>query len=350
MLVILLGARFLLTAAPESQGAATAAAPTTANIPPTTSTSEVKAAATAATVKSSPKKTAAAPAANDQAHRIVNPYSIPPLTFDQVNTSARAALVNILCKSPKIGIISGSGVIIDPRGVILTNAHIAQYFLLSDIISLDITCEIRAGAPAYPKWRAAILYFPKEWAQKHAADIRNEHATGTGENDFALLLLTAAISGDPMPAALPYLPFDAREGIAFTGDTMLAAAYPAGFLGPIEAEKDLNPASTIATVGNLYTFSKGVDLFSIGGNILAQGGSSGGAVVNQWGKLVGIIVTSSTGATTAERDLRALAMAHVERSTGGLGAFLSGNLLVKAQTFQNTEERGLVKLFQAALK
>ncbi len=51
-----------------------------------------------------------------------------------LNTSAialRTALVNIICYAPANGVlhsISGGGVMIDPRGIILTNAHVAQYF------------------------------------------------------------------------------------------------------------------------------------------------------------------------------------------------------------------------------
>ena len=72
---------------------------------------------------------------------------------------------------------------------------------------------------------------------------------------------------------------------------------------------------------------------------MAQGGASGGAVVNQWGSLVGIIVTSSTGDTTAERDLRAVTMSHVNASVASetgldLQEYLgSGNFSEKISTF-----------------
>ncbi|HEV8677502.1 MAG TPA: hypothetical protein VN701_01580, partial [Candidatus Paceibacterota bacterium] len=59
----------------------------------------------------------------------------PLLSPEQVNENARASIVNILCLATGNGqenSISGSGVIIDARGVILTNAHVGQYFLLKD--------------------------------------------------------------------------------------------------------------------------------------------------------------------------------------------------------------------------
>ena len=67
------------------------------------------------------------------------PLVIPPPIADArpaslapeiLNEKSRSALVNILCEATApLRSTSGSGVIIDSRGVILTNAHIAQLFL-----------------------------------------------------------------------------------------------------------------------------------------------------------------------------------------------------------------------------
>ena len=45
----------------------------------------------------------------------------------------KAATVNILCRMQRGGQIAhytGSGVVIDPTGVVLTNAHVAEHVLL----------------------------------------------------------------------------------------------------------------------------------------------------------------------------------------------------------------------------
>src|ERR1700733_7735385 len=60
---------------------------------------------------------------------------VPSLSSTELNTQTRAALVNIECTTIAGGTfepISGSGVVIDSDGVILTNAHVAQFFLLRD--------------------------------------------------------------------------------------------------------------------------------------------------------------------------------------------------------------------------
>ena len=89
-------------------------------------------------------------ASDSEIYRIQNPYDAEPQSTDAVNQEARAALVNILCEtsSGSLHPVSGSGVIIDPRGVILTNAHVAQYVLLASQPNVGLTCMIRTGSPA----------------------------------------------------------------------------------------------------------------------------------------------------------------------------------------------------------
>jgi S1-C subfamily serine protease len=278
---------------------------------------------------------------NAEITRTTFPYSFPQLSLSALDTQVRAALVNVFCESNTgpLPSTSGSGVIIDPRGVIVTNAHVAQYFLLEDLSDM-VSCKIRAGSPARTSWRAQLLFLPSNWVKEHADEVLSAHPLGTGEDDYALLLITGTTDGGPKPSTFPSLPFDSREAIGFTGDQILAAAYPAEFMGGSAARNDMNILSTVAEVKQMMTFSEQlVDVFSLGGTALAQGGSSGGAAVNLWGYLVGMFVTTSEGTTTAARDLRAVTFAHVDRSirqhTGQtLQALLAEDVTVLAKDFQ----------------
>ena len=186
-----------------------------------------------------------------------------------------------------------------------------------------MTCTIRTGSPARALWRAELLYLPPSWIEEHAYDILESHPLGTGEHDYALLFITETLSG-PLPTSFPSLSVDSREATGFTGDQVLAAAYPAEFVKGAAARNDLNAATTIAPIRQMLTFSEQlVDVISLGGTVVAQSGSSGGAVLNVWGNLIGLIVTTSEGDTTAVRDLRAITMAHVDR---GLQKHLGKNL------------------------
>ena len=95
---------------------------------------------------------------------------------------------------------------------------------------------------------------------------------------------------------------------------MLTAGYPAEFLGGIGTSGALYPSTSLATIRQLLTFAaQSVDVISVGGTVQAQAGSSGGAVVNAWGRLIAVITTTTEGATTAERDLRAVTLSYIDR-------------------------------------
>ncbi|MCW9054525.1 MAG: serine protease [Candidatus Pacebacteria bacterium] len=267
-----------------------------------------------------------------------------PLTFAEINTNTTEALVNILCSqnvATAVTPITGSGVIIDPRGVIITNAHVAQFFLLKDYPVEDaLSCIIRTGSPARPMYTAELLYIPPIWISEHAEDITDSEPTGTGENDYAFLRITGRTSPDAggLPTSSSYLPMDAEATIE-TGAPVLVAGYPAGFLGGISVQKDLYSVSSITTIGERFTFNTNtIDLFSTGGTVVSQGGSSGGAVVSAKEKLVGVIVTSTNGDTTAERDLRAISVGHINRSlfeysNTTIDALLFGDVALRARLF-----------------
>lgn len=306
-------------------------------------------------VQKSPSE-APAPASattSDEIARVQDPYSTPPESSDTINTDTRAALVNILCEPEgpsSLDPISGSGVIIDPRGIILTNAHVAQYVLLSESPQVDLQCVVRTGSPATAAWTATVLYIPSIWVNEHASEILEAHPEGTGEHDYALLYITGSVNGTPLPSQFPYLPFDTRPGIGFPGDEVLVASYPAELVGGIAAQYDLYADSSFTTIKELLTFGSGTpDVVSLGGVIEAQEGSSGGAVVNEWGRLIALIATTSSGTTTADRDLRGVALSYINtdlqaQSGQSLSAILQGDPTTEVQDFSSTAA-SLIQLY-----
>ena len=315
--------------------------------------------ATTSTIKSSPAPIAQKPVAPPVPAPVTTPPVAQPLkSQEQINEETRSALVNILCL-PRTGIngISGSGIIIDNRGVILTNAHIAQYFLLRNYLTPDnITCTVRVGSPAQERYTATLLYTPPAWVAANAAQLKAVQATGTGENDYAFLFITGRT--DPA-ASLPatFSRMEMNRGLVGLGEEMLLASYPAGFLGSQTVQKNLYASSAVTYVTQLFSFggNNNVELFSIGGTILSQGGSSGGAAVRlSDGKLAGIITTSTAGATTDARDLRAVSLAHIDDTLiaagkGGIVGLLSGDLAAKAADFNTKIAPGLTAQLEAVL-
>jgi len=269
------------------------------------------------------------------------------VTFSDINVATREALVNILCltSGPHIYInpISGSGTIIDERGVILTNAHIAQFYLFENYPSQGfVNCLIRMGSPARAMYHAELLYISPKWIDENTEAFSTENPAGTGEDDFALLLITEPVSGVAMPETFPYVGIDKEENSIVQDDALLIAGYPAGFLGGTSVHKELYASSAITKALELYTFETGsLDIISLGGTVVAQQGSSGGPAVNEYGNVIGLISTASEGETTGERELRAITLEHIERSLfensqTTLAELLSGNLKEKTETFNAT--------------
>lgn len=243
------------------------------------------------------------------------------VSFNVINEKTRTALVNILCRpqnntTPVHG-TAGSGVIIDPKGVVLTNAHLASIYLVKNYPSENtIDCVLRTGSPARNTYKAELLYLSPHWIENNKNAIIEESPIGTGENDFALLRITEMTDpGAVLPSIFSFLPYEIEEASIAVGEPVLIAGYPASFLGSIAVQKDLSITSTVAPITKLYTFTEEglLDLVSVGSSILAQKGSSGGAIVRGSGSLSGLVVTNSTGETTSERKLHAITLAHINR-------------------------------------
>ncbi|TSC71299.1 MAG: hypothetical protein G01um101470_682, partial [Parcubacteria group bacterium Gr01-1014_70] len=241
--------------------------------------------------------------------------------WNKINEKTREALANILCVSKNGDVfqpLSGSGVFIDPRGLILTNAHVAQYLLLTegDEKSDLLDCTIRIGNPAVNRYRAEPFYISPRWVADNAKNILEENPKERGENDYALLLVTGTTNPNAqLPPSFPFIPLRKKLLEVETRDAFLAAGYPAGFLGGIAVQRELYSVSSFATIQSRYTLGEDtLDVIGLGGNLLAQKGASGGAVVDGSGELAGLITTALVEGATDARDVRALTTDYIARA------------------------------------
>lgn len=250
------------------------------------------------------------------------PAPSPAAQDAMLNASAaalRGALVNILCYPPvgsTLHAISGSGVFIDTKGIILTNAHIGQYFLLAD---RSVACTIRTGSPATDAYAAALIYISPSWIAANPTVLTQTLPSGTGEYDFALLAVTSRATGDSVPASFPAVP------LAYVPPAKSApvaiASYGAQFLQPSQIRSGLFPTIVFGSIKDIFTFGTNtVDVLDLGGSVAAQEGSSGGGVTSAQGELVGTITTSTVEGSTDTRTLSAITASYIRaqyaRETG----------------------------------
>jgi hypothetical protein len=286
----------------------------------TTTSSTVPATTTSEKPKPSvPNKVAKAPAPAASPAASVTPTPAPAtlpsfssgsVSLDTSASRLRSALVNIICYAPLNGTlhsISGSGVIIDSKGTILTNAHVAQYFLLTD---RGVDCTVRTGSPAVDSYTAALIYISPLWVRANSAVLTEAAPTGTGEYDFALLGITGSATGAALPASYPFIPL--ADLPAASGTPVVIASYGAQFLQTSQVESSLFPTVVFGSVKDIYTFAiNTIDVLALGGSAAAQEGSSGGGVSDSSGKLVATITTSTVEGETATRSLNAITASYI---------------------------------------
>ena len=252
---------------------------------------------------------------------------VPPIlssgniSLDTVASTLRSALVNIICYAPtgssSLHSISGSGILIDSKGIILTNAHIAQYFLLED---RGVSCIIRSGSPAVTAYKAELIYISPAWIHANASVLSQAQPTGTGEYDFALLAVTKSETSAALPSVFPSISL--AQNPPLKGTPVVIASFGAQFLESSQIQSSLFPTIVFGSVKEVYTFDVNtIDILALGGSAAAQEGSSGGGVADASGSLVGTITTSTIEGTTDTRSLDGITASYIRseysREMGG---------------------------------
>jgi S1-C subfamily serine protease len=261
-------------------------------------------------------------------------------------TPPTEGIVNIYCtftNDRTIRTTTGTGFLINDSGIILTNAHVAQFLLLekTDVLG-ESDCAVRMGSPATPQYMAELLYIPPAWVAEHAALIDAKAPSGTGERDYALLHITKRLDGSPLPPRFPTLTLDTNTPTRKTvAGVMTAAGYPAETVVG-DTTSNLLARSATTTISELFTFGdQAVDVLALRGSKIGEQGASGGPVVNEAGYVIGMITTRGNDNQDGAGSLRAITIDHINRTiteeTGApLSTHLQGNVTARANIFADT--------------
>lgn len=281
------------------------------------------------------------------------------IPFNEINDNVRDAIVNIFCTTKRPHTVftpsSGSGVIIDPKGIILTSAHIADSLLVQDVHEEGfMNCFGRTGSPARAAYELGVLFISTEWIKDNPQSLIGQFGR-LQDNDFALLYIKDSLIESPLPSSFPYIPLPVGQTRVAEGDDVLVAGYPAGFLGFRTLQKDLYAASAVAKINQVSSFEGDkIDLISVTDTILAQQGASGGPLLDRYGDILGIFTTTTLLPTTEGRELTAVSVAHIdvglqEQAGVNLNTFLDLDPRETEAFFASTTVPWIVETLTSAL-
>ena len=268
-------------------------------------------------------------------------------TSTDPTASIADTIVNIYCQyrtDQFVRTTTGSGFFVNDNGVLLTNAHVAQFLLLEHIDGFGKTeCVVRTGTEATAAYKVDLLYISPAWIQENADLISQAEPKGTGERDYALLYVTEGISNNPVPTRLPYLEsFTELLSLKTKGEVVTIGGYPANKLYTDGPDATLTQELATTTVADLFTFtSQYADIFFLNGSRIGEHGVSGGPVVDEEGRAIGMISTRNNDEELGVGSLSAITLSYIHRTmleeTGfGFRESVSGNLQNRAKIFQAT--------------
>ncbi len=272
--------------------------------------------------------------------------------FDAAGKIARAATMSIICtvtRGTKFAQIVGTGVIVSKEGAVLTNAHVAQFFLLQNA-DPNTKCTLESVNFPGESFTADIVYVTPSWIQEHARDILNANALGNGEKDFALLLIRRSGSS---AKTFPFIPLE-TSGSLQVGTEALLAGYPAGLQTLFPLRRLLFVAATAPVTAVFGYDSPQTDVASLGGTLVAGHGASGGPALNEQGNLIGLIYSTTDGGTVADRSARIISLSYIARAFAAekgssLENFLASDLQQQKEMFGAGEAQSLSQLLFAAV-
>lgn len=245
---------------------------------------------------------------------LVSFWSTSAFAATPAETQVENATVNIYCSfksGHKIYSSTGSGVFVSDRGVVLTNAHVAQTLLALQDPKAHGSCSIRTGSPAKEAYTVSLLYLSPAWVDANIAELRKKHPKGSGEGDFALLYVTIPKSG-ALPIRFPALPLDPTP--VAEGQTVIAGGYPAGALDFEEVKDELKFALATPVVTSVRSYVKPwPDVVLLSPSVIGSGGVSGGPVTDTSGELLGIMTAVESDSSKKERSVRAISLYHIIR-------------------------------------
>ncbi|OGZ46301.1 MAG: hypothetical protein A3J54_02725 [Candidatus Ryanbacteria bacterium RIFCSPHIGHO2_02_FULL_45_13b] len=199
------------------------------------------------------------------------------LSSQMLYALASERVVNLFCELPNNEIAIATGVIIHPRGYILTNAHVAE-------AEQSHTCLIRRGSPAQNFAIAERVFLPLDFSSKI-------HTRENLAQDVAIWKITSTIEKNII-GTLPFFSIS-PDNLPVDGAALATFSYPAELLGShaVVSALYLSFSETQIVSHDAYFIESTQGLGS-------QKGSSGGILLDPFtGELAGLIFAINNSKT-----------------------------------------------------
>jgi len=199
-----------------------------------------------------------------------------------------SAGVSIYCKSDEgSGGAVGSGTVITSDGYILTAAHVVAVFDLGKECVVRQYDQFSQGVHNFAY--AEIIFIPSVW---------NPPAGGEGKKvnirDFALLKVSRQIDEfTPLPKTFVYIPVN-YEHVPEVGEMIYSASFPAE-TSPSLQDINLVFGDNVGVIDHYYVETENVsEAIQVGDSVASKKGASGGAIINIFGEVIGVVVSKGT--------------------------------------------------------
>lgn len=224
----------------------------------------------------------------------------PLLTSDAVYQLLDTAIVQVVCRLNDRFSVSGSGVVVSPLGIVLTNTHVVE----------DATdCFVRTGNPAAYAGRLKIVY--------RGSAVEKIPDTEVPLEDFAFGKIIEVPAASKLTTPFKYLSPNSSYAHSIF-ERYFLAAYASEFAGGGGA----TPQNLVFTITKLLGFfaitGDGSEVLELEGNVSTQEGASGSPLISAAdGSVVGLVFGQNKGegdgVETAKRTEYAFSLSYIDR-------------------------------------